>query len=52
MKYIEMIGVDSQGIEVNLQLPLDMEATEIVTALRWYFDNGYTLRGNNAMVSA
>ena len=52
MKYLEMIGIDSEGTEVNLQLPLDMEAAEIVIALRWYFDNGYTLRGNNAMVSA
>jgi len=47
IKYIEMIGIDAEGSEVNLQLPLDWDAKEIATALQWYFNNGWSLRGAN-----
>jgi hypothetical protein len=45
-KYIEMTGIDSNGDQVSLQLPTDWDAFEILTALQWYFDNGWTLSGS------
>jgi hypothetical protein len=45
-KYIEMTGIDSNGDQVSLQLPTNWDSFEILTALQWYFDNGWTLSGS------
>ena len=45
MKYYSIIGVDPEGDEVNLELPLDFTSPEIMSALTWYFENGWTLKG-------
>lgn len=45
MKYYPIIGVDPEGNEINLELPLDFTSPEIMSALTWYFENGWTLKG-------
>lgn len=45
VKYYPIIGIDSNGDEINLELPLDFSTPELMKALTWYFDNNWTLKG-------
>jgi hypothetical protein len=45
MQYYPIIGIDPEGNEINLELPLDFTTPELMKALAWYFENGWTLRG-------
>lgn len=47
MKYYPIIGIDPEGDEVRLELPLDFSTPELMKALTWYFENGWTLKGAN-----
>ena len=45
MKYYPIIGIDPKGDEDTLELPLDFTTPELINALTWYIENGWTLRG-------
>jgi hypothetical protein len=45
MKYYSIVGIDPEGDEISLELPLDFSTPELMKALTWYFENGWTLKG-------
>jgi hypothetical protein len=45
MKYYPIVGIDPEGDEISLELPLDFSTPELMKALTWYFENGWTLKG-------
>ena len=45
MNFYPITGIDPEGNEVSLELPLDFTSSEIIKALTWYFENGWTLKG-------
>ena len=46
IKYYSIIGIDPEGNEVSLQIPLDSESDWVMNQIKWYFENGWILKGS------